>query len=223
MTLSPPNSRWSSLVFFSVLLHLSHAYLFPLSKKTSSRFLFCFFLFCIPCIQFIANLSVNSLQIFVRSYLPSELRWQLLFLCVELGHTDLSLTVKPKHFGATEKYNSVLSISLRRRQFATYSCTLVPAPLDDSCPLPASHSICCFALWLKDQTYFDSHSRRSLLGNWCQRGRERSHQSLIISTGERILKGRESNLQGPQMLGVQEERSHMSLRGERHVLICFLH
>ena len=37
MTLSPPNSRWSSLVFFSVFLHLSHAYLFPLSKKTSSR------------------------------------------------------------------------------------------------------------------------------------------------------------------------------------------
>jgi len=37
VTLSPPNSRWSSLVFFSVFLHLSHAYLFPLSKKTSSR------------------------------------------------------------------------------------------------------------------------------------------------------------------------------------------
>ena len=30
----------------------------------------------------------------------------------------------------------------------------------------------------------------------------------------------ESNLQGSQMLGVQEERSHMSLRGERHVHMC---
>ena len=38
MTLSPTISRWSSLVFFSVILHLSHADLFPLSKKTSSRF-----------------------------------------------------------------------------------------------------------------------------------------------------------------------------------------
>ena len=44
--MSPPNSRWSSLVFFSVLLHLSLAYLFPLSKETSSRtFSFFSFLF----------------------------------------------------------------------------------------------------------------------------------------------------------------------------------
>ena len=86
MTLSPTNSRWSSLVSFSVLLHLSHAYLFPLSKKTSSRFLFCLFLFCIPCIQFIANLSVNSLQIFVRFYLSSELRWQVVLLWWTRSH-----------------------------------------------------------------------------------------------------------------------------------------
>ena len=68
--------------------------------------------------------------------------------------------------------------------------------------------------------------QKTLLGNWCQRGRERSHQSLIISIGgERILRGREFlnekevSHQRPRMLGVQEERSCMSLRGERHVHI----
>jgi len=66
-----------SCVPFYDLAFVSCIFVSP-SKKTSSRFLFCFFvfLFYIPCIQFLANLSVNSLQIFVRSYLPSELRWQ---------------------------------------------------------------------------------------------------------------------------------------------------
>ena len=50
-------------------------------------------------------------------------------------------------------------------------------------------------------------------------GGERSHQSLIIG-GDNTQGERESNLQGPQMLGVQEERSYMSSRGERHVHIC---
>ena len=45
----------------------------------------------------------------------------------------------------------------------------------------------------------------------------------LMSKGERAKKGERR----PQMLGVQEERSHMSLRGERHVyvmlmlMICF--
>ena len=152
---------------------------------------------------------------------------KLPFLCVELGHTGLLLSVKPKHLCATEKYNSVLPISLQRRQFATYSCTFVPAPLDDSCPLPASHSTCCFVMWLKDQTYFDSHSGRILLGNWCQRGRESSHQSLITSRGGESTStgGERYSLQrkreSPQMLVIQEERSYMSLIGERHVCAIF--
>ena len=61
--------------------------------------------------------------------------------------------------------------------------------------------------------------QKTLLGNWCQRGRERSHQSLIISLGGENTQG-ESNLQGSQMLGVQEERCHMSSWGERHVQMC---
>ena len=85
--MSPPNSRWSSLVFLSELLHLSLAYLFPsfsnkTKTKTSSRnfhsFLFRSFSAYFR-IKFLANPSANSLQIFVRSYLTSELRWQVFF------------------------------------------------------------------------------------------------------------------------------------------------
>ena len=88
-----------------------------------------------------------------------------------------------------------------------------------------------------------SHLYQALLGNWCQRGRERSHQSLSFrerdhirervspSQGERDPSGRERDLQGErilvecisqgsQMLGVQEERCHMSSWGERHVHMC---
>ena len=52
------------------------------TKKTSSRNFHSFlFDFCSAyfCIKFLANLSANSLQIFVRSYLTSELRWQVFF------------------------------------------------------------------------------------------------------------------------------------------------
>ena len=85
--MSPPNSRWSSLVFFYVLLHLSHAYLFSFSFSKKKKLhldlsvssLFFLFLFCIFCIQFLANPPDNSLQIFVRSYMFSELRWQVFF------------------------------------------------------------------------------------------------------------------------------------------------
>ena len=52
-----------------------------------------------------------------------------------------------------------------------------------------------------------------------------------MSKGERELtsklnhfyRGRKySKRDRPQMLGVQEERSHMSLRGERHVYVMFI-
>ena len=65
----------------------------------------------------------------------------------------------------------------------------------------------CFVLNLKDQTY-STHTLEDPFLEIDVKGEERSHQSLITSKGER-----------PQMLGIQEERSHMSLRGERHVHI----
>ena len=87
-------------------------------------------------------------------------------------------------FGPTESFRYNRSIPLGATDFTTgktvchlFCVSSDPAPLNESCPLQASHFYKCFVLWLKDQT----HSRQipeALLGNWCQRGRERSHQSL---------------------------------------------
>ena len=125
MTLSPTISRWSSLVFVSVFLHLFHAYLFPLSKKTSSRFLS--FFVCLLCI-----LCINSLHII--QLIPCKSLWDLTslvswgdkcFLCDELGFTDLLFSVQPNPFGTTEAYHSVPPISQQEKQFATYSVFLL--------------------------------------------------------------------------------------------------
>ena len=143
-----------------------------------------------------ASPASNSLQIF--QLIPCKSLWDLTclvswgdkcFLCDELDLTGLFPLVQPNSFGATEAHNSVPPISLQEKQLATCSCIpFDPSPLNDSCPLPASHSTCCFVLWLKDQTHSWQKSRRTLLGNWCQRGRERSHQSLIISIGRGIIR-----------------------------------
>ena len=50
----------------------------------------------------------------------------------------------------------------------------------------------------------------------CNKNPEEPFLEIYVKGGERDhIKGRER----PQMLGIQEERSHMSLRGERHVHI----
>ena len=180
MTLSPTISRWSSLVFSIVFLHLSHAYLFPLSKqkKTSSRF-------HSVCSAFSAS---NSLQIF-RCLVSWGDKW---FHSNELGHTGLFSSAQPKSFGASEAHNSESPIPPQENQLATYSCFLfAPAPLNDSCPLPASHSTCSVT---QGPTHLYHMSKRALLGNWCQRGRERSHQSVILRIG-----GERENTQGERV------------------------
>ena len=151
---------------------LMHIY-FPFQKRLHLDFLSIYLCSAFP--------ASNSLQIFQQ--IPCKSLWD--FTCLvswgdkcfhydELGHTGLLPSVQLKPFDATEAFNSVPLISMEEKQLATCSCILFdPAPLNDSCTLPASHSTCCFALWLKDQTYFDSQIKRSLLGNWRQMGRER--------------------------------------------------
>ena len=69
----------------------------------------------------------------------------MLYLCNELGHAGLSLSVKPNHLGATEENNSVLPISNAEETLChLHPAHFVPAPLDDSYPLPAP----CFSLLL---------------------------------------------------------------------------
>ena len=135
------------------------------------------------------------------------------FLCDQLGHTGLFTSVQPNPFGATKAPNSVLLISLQENHLATCFWILFdPASLNESCPRPTSYSNCCFVLWLKDQTHHDKKSRRTLLGNWCQRGRERSsHQSLIISIGGENTLGKKET---PDAWCSRGEKSHVFKRGK---------
>ena len=181
--MSPPNSRWSSLVFLSVLLHLSHACLFSFSfsKKLhldlSVSSLFSLFLFCIFCIQCLANPSGNSLQIFVRSYMSSELRWQVFFSVWTWFHR---LVI----FGPTESFRYHRNMPIGATDFATGKtvCHLFyissdPALLNESCPLQASQFYPLLCAESQGPNLYDGF-QKTLLGNWCQRGRERSHQTL---------------------------------------------
>ena len=72
-----------------------------------------------------------------------------------------------------------------------------PAPLNESCPLQASQFYPLLCAESQGPNLYDGF-QKALLGNWCQRGRERSHQSLShqklitykgeSTKGERILK-----------------------------------
>ena len=120
--MSPTISRWSSLVFFSVLLHSSHAYLFPLSQKKLHLDLF-FFSICSASnlLQILQLIPCKSLW-----DLTSLVRWSdKCFLCDELGFTDLLFSVQPDPIGTTEAYHSVPPISQQEKQFATYSVFLL--------------------------------------------------------------------------------------------------
>ena len=61
---------------------------------------------------------------------------------------------------------------------------------------------------------------KTLLGNWCQRGRESSHQSLIIS--KRGKSAKLSHQERPQLLGIQRGENLHVFRGERHVHVVFV-
>ena len=176
--MSPPNSRWSSLVFFSELLHLSLAYLFlsfsnKTKTKTSSRkfhsFLF-WFLFCI----FLHQIHCKSL-------------WDLTWL-VSWGDKCFSLWWTRFHriaiFGPTKSLRYYRNMPLGATDFATgktvchiFYISSDPAPLNESCPLQASQFYPLLCAESQGPNLYDGF-QKALLGNWCQRGRERSHQSL---------------------------------------------
>ena len=155
------------------------------------------------------------------------------FLCDELGFTEMPFSVQPNPFGTTETCHSVPPISQQEKQFATYSIFLLIQLYSMNLVLYKHHSfIHCFVLSLKDQTY-TTDSRKPFLEIDVKGGerdhikacrRERSHQgrekvSRTKPTREKVLRGRErlpggENTQGSQMLDVQEERCHMPFWGK---------
>ena len=178
--MSPPNSRWSSLVFFFELLHFVPC-IFVFFSLTLHLETFTFFLFVL-----VLHISAsNSLQILQVIHCKSlwDLTWLVswgdkCFSLCKLGFTDLQFSVQPNLFGTTEICHSVPPTLQSEKQFATCSTFLLIQLHSMNLVLYKHHNfILCFVLNLKDQTY-STDSRKNLLGNWCQRGRERSHQSL---------------------------------------------
>ena len=134
------------------------------------------------------------------------------FSLCKLGFTDLLFSVQPNPFGTTETFHSVPPTSQQEKQFATCSIFLL-IQLHSMNLVLYKHHIFISALFCDSRTKpIHDKFQKALLGNWCQRGRERSHQSLssereITSKSyhlqRRNLQGGE-NTQGPQMLDVQE-------------------
>ena len=168
-----------SCVLFCDLAFISCIFVSPFSKKTSSRFLF----FSI-CSAFRAS---NSLQIF--HLIPCKSLWDLTCLVIWC-HLQ-----QEKHFAT---YSSLLLFQLHSMNLVLYK-----------------HHIFISALYCDSRTKpihdkFQRERKRlhlyqALLGNWCQRGRERSHQSLsfreITSERESITSsGGERDLQGERIL-----------------------
>ena len=94
------------------LLHIC----FPFFKKKLHLKLLVSFCFSLFCIKFIANLSVNSLKIFVRFYLSSELRWQVVPLWWTRSHRFVS-------FGPTESFRWHRSTQLGATDFTAGKTT----------------------------------------------------------------------------------------------------
>ena len=191
MTLSPTNSRWSSLVFLCALAFVSCIFISPFKKTSSRYFHFLSFLFCS------AFCASNSLQIF--QLIPCKSLWDLnclvswgdkCLLCNELGHTDLfpsvqrNLSAPPKHTTRCHRFHyrkDSLPLVSAFFLIQLHSMNLV---LDQ-------HHIQLTAL------FCDSRTKPIMIKiqknpSWklMSKGGERSHQSLIISIEGENTQGR---------------------------------
>ena len=169
--------------------------------------------------------------------MSSELRWQVFFSVWTRFHR---LVI----FGPTESFRCHRNIPLGATDFATGKtvCHLFyissdPALLNESCPLQASQFYPLLCAESQGPNLYDGF-QKALLGNWCQRGRERSHQSLSfrershqrisLPQGEReISRGRKYSSRKyfsriPDAWCSRGEMPHVFLRGKTcsYVLIC---
>ena len=161
------------LSFCICLMHMC----FPFQKKLHLDFFSVSICYAFP--------ASNSLQIL--QLIPCKSLWDLTclvswgdkcFLYDELGSTDLLFSVQPNLFGTTEICHSVPPTLQSEKQFATCSIFLLIQLYSMNLVLYKHHifinALCC------DSRTKPIHDKfqKALLGNWCQRGRERSHQSL---------------------------------------------
>ena len=206
---------------------------FPFQKKTSSRFLFFLFLLCILYIKFLANLSANSLQIFVRSYLTSELRWQVFFSVMNSVSPNCHFrsnripSVLPKHATRCHRFrNRKNSLPHILYFFWSSSTQWILSSTSITVLFPALYWISRTKpiRRIPGTTFLDIDVKGGERDHIKACRRERSHQgrekvSRTKPTREKVLRGRErlpggENTQGSQMLDVQEERCHMPFWGK---------
>ena len=147
--------------------------------------------------------------------MSSELRWQVFFSVWTRFHR---LVI----FGPTESFRCHRNIPLSATDFATGKtvCHLFyissdPALLNESCPLQASQFYPLLCAESQGPNLYDGF-QKALLGNWCQRGRERSHQSLQekeITSKHIKAQGGEKVSRIPDVVKGEREISQMLLRG----------
>ena len=134
------------------------------------------------------------------------------------------LSVQPKHTTRCHRFH------IRKTVCHIFYVSFYPAPLNESCPLQASHFYHCFVLCLKDQTH-STDSRKTFLEIDVKGGErdhikayhlERSHQRKRVSPpqGEKeISRGREYSSSKyfsriPDAWYSRGEMPHVFLRGE---------
>ena len=147
-------------------------------------------------------------------------------------------------FGPTESFRYDQSIPLGATDFIKgktlchiFCVSSDPAPLNESCPLQASHFYHCFMLWLKDQTHSRQIPKREReitslsIPSWklMSKGEREITSKLITSTGgerdlqgERILKKRVI-LKDPRCLVFKRRDATCLLEGKDMFICAYLH
>ena len=115
------------------------------------------------------------------------------FLCDELGFTDLLFSVQPNPFGTTEAYHSVPPISQQEKQFATYFVFLLTQLHSINLFLYKHHifsiTLCCDSR-IKPFLEIDvKGGERDHIKAYHQG--ERDHIKSLSPTKEKVLRGRE--------------------------------
>ena len=131
-------------------------------------------------------------------------------------------------FGPTESFRCNRSLQLGATDFTTgktvchlFCVSSNPAPLNESCPLQASHLPCCFVLWLKDQTHSRQIPEDPSWKLMSKGEREITSKAYHLQRRKKSPRGREYS-RIPDAWCSRGEMPHVFLRGKTcsYVLIC---
>ena len=138
----------------------------------------------------------------------------------EISDTELYGSVVPRGFGWTESIRPVRPSSSQRKHLSLVSAFFL-IQLHSMTPVLDQHPIQLAALFCDSRT---KPIRTKIQKNPSWKLMSKGEREITSKLNHFYRGGEYSGWESyhfkrPQMLGVQEERSHMSLRGERHVHI----